>query len=76
VVNLVEMLGDATIVTVELDRLEDAAGHQGDEMYVVSKMEPRNDLQAGQRVSLQVEAGKLHVFDPATGKNWVRRPTE
>ncbi len=37
-------------------------------------MEPRNDLQAGQRVGLSVEPGKLHVFDPASGENWVRRP--
>ncbi len=87
-VSLVELLGDATIVTVRLDaagRLVaagtgDASGdiqiHSDEETFVMIKMEPRVDLRAGQPVGLRVEPGKLHVFDPATGENWVRRPAE
>ena len=37
-------------------------------------MEPRTDLRPGERVGVQVDAGRVHVFDPETGENWVRRP--
>jgi hypothetical protein len=39
-------------------------------------MDPRSDLEVGQSVRLSVDSGKLHVFDPATGDNWVRPPAE
>ncbi|MEX2113790.1 MAG: ATP-binding cassette domain-containing protein [Pirellulales bacterium] len=79
-VSLVEMLGDATIVTVRLDAAKPAATsgdgqtHSDEESFVIVKMEPRVDLQAGQLVDLHVDPDKLHAFDPLTGENWVRRP--
>jgi hypothetical protein len=64
------MLGDATIATLEIG--ENLGLHTKEETFVLSKMEPRTDLQVGQRVGLSVDAAKAHLFDPATGENWVR----
>ncbi|MGD9722827.1 MAG: ABC transporter ATP-binding protein [Pirellulales bacterium] len=73
VVSLVEMLGDATLATLQLD---EHAGqldqHTSEPVSVICKMGPRMDLQAGQRVGLRVDAAKTHLFDPVTGENWVR----
>ncbi len=81
VVNLVEMLGDATIVTARLaiDGLaydENVQTHTKGESFVIIKMDPRSDLEVGQSVRLSVDPDKLHVFDPDSGENWVRPPAE
>lgn len=73
VVSLVEMLGDATIVTARLEANEHK--NTNEEPSVIIKMDPRSDLEVGQRVRLSIDPGKLHVFDPATGDNWVRPPS-
>jgi ABC-type sugar transport system ATPase subunit len=78
VVRLVEMLGDSTIATLEVGRTtwDSGAGHIGhnsDVFYVLSKIEPRSDLQPGDRVAMRVEASGVHLFDAETGENWVRR---
>ncbi len=83
-VRLVEMLGDATIATVELPPAEPgtpaferspSAGepHQGDPDCVVIKLDSRSGIQQGDRVALGVDVRRVHLFDPATGENWVRR---
>ncbi len=48
--------------------------HNSDVFYVVSKMEPREDLRVGDRVGVQLDPARVHVFDPQTGENWVRKP--
>jgi multiple sugar transport system ATP-binding protein len=67
-VELVEMLGDATVTTLR------AKTHQDHPLYVQSKTSPRTDLRPGMPVSIEVDHERLHVFDPASGDNWVRRP--
>jgi multiple sugar transport system ATP-binding protein len=67
-VELVEMLGDATVTTLR------AKTHQDHLLYVQSKTSPRTDLRPGMPVSIEVDHERLHVFDPASGDNWVRRP--
>ena len=77
VVRLVEMLGDASVATLEIsDETADARNsqHADGANYVLSKTGPHTDLQVGQRVGLSVDTNKLHVFDPTTGENWVRCP--
>jgi len=76
VVSLVEMLGDATIVTARLEADGNEHKNTNEEPSVIIKMDPRSDLEVGQSVRLSIDPGKLHVFDPATGDNWVRPPAE
>jgi multiple sugar transport system ATP-binding protein len=80
-VELVEMLGDATVTTVRADETE----HDGAGVYVsqpeapldvVIKSEPRDQAPPGTRLALAVVGEHVHVFDPQTGENWVRRPRE
>jgi multiple sugar transport system ATP-binding protein len=83
-VEVVEMLGDATLVTLHSDALsgdalsrpdnESYQAHQDDGGYVMMKMEPHRGVQPGDRLLVGVREDRLHLFDPATGRNWVRRP--
>ncbi|REK09490.1 MAG: ATP-binding cassette domain-containing protein [Planctomycetota bacterium] len=77
VVELVEMLGDATVATLRLDdtnceRKNTYASHTGAATRVISKTEPRGDLRPGMRVGADLRSDRVHVFDPVTGDNWVR----
>ncbi|MBI3838484.1 MAG: ATP-binding cassette domain-containing protein [Planctomycetia bacterium] len=72
VVSLVDMLGDSTVATLEVD--DRSTQHQSETLYVLSKMEPRSDLRLGDRVSVQVNAQRVHLFDPETGESWMRKP--
>jgi ABC-type sugar transport system ATPase subunit len=79
IVRMVEMLGDSALATLEVlttswDSAVGAIVHKDDVFHVLSKTEPRGDLQAGQRVGVRVDTSRAHVFEPATGDNWVRRP--
>ncbi len=69
VVEFIESLGDSAIATLKLDPKSEA--HENEVICVVSKIEPRPDLHAGDRVSVQVDAQRVHLFDPETGENWV-----
>jgi multiple sugar transport system ATP-binding protein len=75
-VELVEMLGDAAVTTVTA--AYDAANvdqHNPSQGFsVVMKSQPQSELRPGIRVRVRVAADHLHVFDPQTGDNWVRRP--
>jgi hypothetical protein len=53
---------------------EETDQHTDEELYVLSKTEPRTDLRPGMSVKAQVDHQRLHLFDPQTGENWVRRP--
>jgi multiple sugar transport system ATP-binding protein len=80
VVEVVEMLGDATVATLRLEGPTGAgktvyATHPDTPVHVVSKMEPRGDLSPQMRVNVEFRPDRLHVFDPQSGASWVRRPT-
>jgi multiple sugar transport system ATP-binding protein len=75
VVRLVEMLGDSTVVTVEVMAAEGSSAvgrlvHPKEVCSVISKIEPRSDLQPGDRVGLQLDTTRVHLFDPNTGQSW------
>jgi ABC-type sugar transport system ATPase subunit len=74
VLSLVEMLGDATIVTAVLanESLPDEGRGNGGNVQKNTNAE----LEVGQSVRLSVDPEKLHVFDPDSGDNWVRPPVE
>ncbi len=77
IVRLIEMLGDSTIATLEVGRTSWNAGqgqmvHNDDVIYVLSRIEPRSDLQVGERVAISIDTANVHLFDPHTGENWVR----
>lgn len=84
VVRLVEMLGDATVATLEIATANwnSGQGHseQGnsvekDQVFdVQSKVGSRSRLQPGDVVGVRMDAEQVHVFDSVTGQNWVRRP--
>jgi ABC-type sugar transport system ATPase subunit len=79
IVRMIEMLGDSAVATLEVltttwDSGKAAIVHKDDVFHVLSKMEPRIDLRTGQRVGVRVDASRTHLFDPASGENWVRRP--
>jgi multiple sugar transport system ATP-binding protein len=79
VVTVVEMLGDATLATLELAAdgpRENEGEYPGSVPRVVCKLEPRWELTAGDRVSISVDSGRVHVFDPGSGASWTRRPAE
>jgi ABC-type sugar transport system ATPase subunit len=67
-VRLVESLGDATIVTVAIE--ERGLEEQG-ECELLVKTDARSELRTGDAISVTVDASRVHVFDPATGQNWV-----
>ncbi len=81
VVEVVEMLGDATVATIELktDGLNPGPAaetggswvHENEPIYVVSKSDTRADLQPGRSVWVRVDESRLHVFDPESGRNLV-----
>jgi len=76
---VVEMLGDATVATLRAEHpiASDAdtyTTHKSDVTYVRIKSEPRANLQAAMHVTLAVNPDRVHLFDPATGENCVRRP--
>jgi multiple sugar transport system ATP-binding protein len=78
VVRMVEMLGDATVASLEITTTSgqgrSADGVDQDRGFEVqSKLGARSDLQPGDRVTVEIDASQAHVFDPATGENWVRR---
>ena len=91
-VSLVELLGDATVVTVEVtagppDQRgqaalvnrgigKDGAEHKNDMLCVLSKTDPRTDLRSGERVGLRVDTRRIHLFDPKTGENWIERTSQ
>jgi multiple sugar transport system ATP-binding protein len=72
IVSLVDTLGDSTVATLEVNK--GYAEHKNEMLYVLSKLETRSDLQLGERVSVHVDRERVHLFDPETGENWVRRP--
>jgi multiple sugar transport system ATP-binding protein len=71
VVRWVEMLGDATVLTIEIK--PGYGEHKNDAFDVQTKAARRTDLRRGDRVSVQVDVSHVHLFDPATGENWVRQ---
>jgi multiple sugar transport system ATP-binding protein len=76
VLEVVEMLGDATVATIELKTgpARETGGpwvHENEPIYVVSKSDARADLQPGRPVWVRVNEGRLHVFDPESGRNLV-----
>jgi multiple sugar transport system ATP-binding protein len=77
-VELIEMLGDATVATLRVNAAKPTDGHgcephHDEGFYVTSKTEPRADLRPGMTVRAKVEPERIHLFDPETGDNWVRR---
>jgi multiple sugar transport system ATP-binding protein len=75
-ITLVELVGDATIVTVGLDPAvaEDALtsttdSHHCEATSVMIKMGPRIGSEVGDRVSLVVDTRRAHLFDPRSGAN-------
>ena len=42
--------------------------------YVLSKADARSGLRPGMRMAVRFDESRLHVFDPHSGVNWVRRP--
>ncbi len=67
VVSVVEPLGDATVVHL---RMEDS--HRPDEVgetVLISKTEARSTLRPGNRVALEMDMSRAHVFHPQTGEN-------
>jgi multiple sugar transport system ATP-binding protein len=88
VVRVVEMLGDATVATLELpaagayDQETDAPHatsdrqHQNGPTYVVTKLDSRSGPSVGDRVAIRVDPRRVHVFDPASGRNWVRQESK
>ena len=78
-VELIEMLGDATVATLKVNAAKPADNdtckpHHDEEFYVISKTDPRADLRPGMAVTAKVNQQRIHLFDPETGHNWVRRP--
>jgi ABC-type sugar transport system ATPase subunit len=86
VVEVVEMLGDATVLTVKLESEKtnenQAANssvesgydsHQIGDLHVIIKMEPSARWRPGERVFMSVDERRIHVFDMATGDNLIRR---
>ena len=69
-VALVEPLGDASIVHVELERHRDAK--DGSPLRIVAKWESRPGIISGDRVDIRFDVRQVHLFDPQTKKN-VRR---
>ncbi len=84
VVSLVEWLGDASLATLAIGTVEtpptDTPNPQHNQAginvlsKVLSKMDPRSNLDVGQRVRLRIDAARVHLFDPRTGENWVCKP--
>lgn len=62
----VESRGDHALVQVELDWARQ------EKSWLASKMGRESVPQAGQRVGVIVDTGRLHVFDPSTGRAWDR----
>jgi multiple sugar transport system ATP-binding protein len=80
IVDLVEMLGDAAVVTVGMrvarsSQTSSCDSQHDEDLYVLSKTEARTDLRPGEQVFVSFDEQRLHVFDPSTGKNLVQRPS-
>jgi multiple sugar transport system ATP-binding protein len=84
IVDLVEMLGDAAVITVRMKATNSITNsaqtssydsQQDEDLYVLSKTEARTDLRPGGQVFVSFDEQRLHVFDPSTGKNLVQRPS-
>lgn len=78
-VEIVEMLGDATVTTLRAEAAkpsghESYKTHPDEDLYVVMKTDSRTDLRPGMRATAHVNEERIHVFDPETGKNLLRRP--
>ena len=78
-VRMVETLGDATIATVEImasgwDSGQSAIVHKEEVWSVVSKIDPRRSIEVGQRVGIEIDANRAHVFDGGTEGSLVNRP--
>jgi multiple sugar transport system ATP-binding protein len=76
-VRLVEMLGDATVVTLEIAATEwdSGQGHivEKDQVFdVQSKAGTRADVEPGDVVGVRIDTRHAHLFDPQTGENWAR----
>ncbi len=72
---VMESLGDATLATLELPGPQAGGGdekHKNEPAYVVTKLGPRSGWQVGDQVSVTVDATQCHLFDRASGRNWVR----
>ena len=80
VVRLVEMLGDATVATVEVHTRASDAGRQGlgDEidpaevLQLTVKADARSRVCVGDRVRVKFDAQRACLFDPRTGVNLAR----
>jgi multiple sugar transport system ATP-binding protein len=71
VVDSVEVVGDSAVATLQWDPCDES--HENKVICVVTKIEPRRELHVGDRVSVQVDAQRVHLFDPETGENWACR---
>ncbi len=65
-VTLVEPLGDTTIVHVEL-----AEGGSGESTTVLCKVDAASQLACGESVAIEIDSGRIHLFDSDTGENLV-----
>src|SRR5207253_1828933 len=66
-VALVEPLGDATVVTLDVCPPRDGEPtDSGPPFTLVSKTEPRAEVRPGGRVSVVLDAERAHLFDPET----------
>ena len=70
-VTLVEPLGDATIVHVELDGGAGGGRNTGSHAAetIVAKADARTTIRAGDAVRATIDAARAHVFDADTGAN-------
>ena len=66
VVTLVEPLGDATVVNLEMNSPELA-----DSLVITSKVQPGLEVGRGERVSFEFDPGTTHLFDASSGENLV-----
>ncbi len=79
VVEIVEMLGDATVATIKLklgtaEEPRSSETHEDAGIYVISKADARARLRAGLPVWVRVEESRRHVFDAESGENLVAQP--
>ena len=65
-VTLVEMLGDSRLVHLELDAGLTGSGLAG--LGLIGKVDARRSLQTGQRVRLDCDPQRVHLFDAASGE--------
>jgi multiple sugar transport system ATP-binding protein len=70
-------VGSGRLDSAELRELAEDSGASevpgaGSEGQVVARLDPRSKARRGERLQLSVDTGKLHFFDPKTGKSLTR----